>query len=751
MTQIYKVGTATVSNGSATVEGTDTGWATALVTGGLFTMDGLSVPIESVSGEDELTLALPWPGEDGTGAYAIMRENSAASSVVGLYDRLRQAMITLSLHSIHPDFVGTLAEIEALDLTPEDTEFVAARLEDGQPDEYYRWGGTDWVGPFPISKEGPAGSGEDGANAYVYVAYASASDGTGFTTTFNPALDYIAVLPTDTEIETPSAGDFAGRWKNYKGAPGNDGNDGDDGEDGQDFAPDEVVALIADRDAFDDEPKMFAVLVESDAGNDDLPTLYFKLSGASADWSGGFTFAGGGGAVDSVNGQTGDVVLDATDILTDDAGTFEGASVEDVLDDHDGRIVDLEAGAVLTTDTDASGFGFVNSAGALGDSDEKLPSESVVKAYVDANAGAGPHIRVAQYGGVAAAHAAAGTRAVDYGDVVWPDDSASGYSNLYGATKYRSASFGRYQAGLTGQPVNDPRPVVAIQKYSSADRSTDAGAWDQGFYAGIQSVSGDAYRAAISGFARAMPGATGDHVGTHMRADIREPDARGYAGWAYYQEQIVGANAAAGHAIEVNGTVTNDPGYLSSHQLIRLCMADSAAAANRFGSAITIGKSTLGGSNGFHTGIHIDRDAIVPTVGQLADGEAIRIDAHAADVHLGGIRFSKRNAGDLGAFKYALRTDEATFISDAAILLGPGQRIRWGSAGPSVTAGSNHVTILGAFLHVSNPVGTTVMQAAGTRILSTQQAAIANATAGTDVATINSILAAMRAHGLIAT
>ena len=168
MTQIYKVGTATVSNGSATVAGTDTGWVTALVTGGLFTMDGLSVPIESVDAEDELTLALPWPGEDGTGAYAIMRENSAASSVVGLYDRLRQAMITLSLHSIHPDFVGTLAEIEAWadGLTPEDTEKVAARLEEGQPDEYYRWGGTELVGPFPISKTGPAGPAGVGEGGY---------------------------------------------------------------------------------------------------------------------------------------------------------------------------------------------------------------------------------------------------------------------------------------------------------------------------------------------------------------------------------------------------------------------------------------------------------------------------------------------------------------------------------------------------------------------------------------------------------
>ena len=52
------------------------------------------------------------------------------------------------------------------------------------------------------------------------------------------------------------------------------------------------------------------------------------------------------GEVTSVNGQTDDVVLDATDILTDEGGAFDGASVEEVLDDHDGRIVDLEAGAV---------------------------------------------------------------------------------------------------------------------------------------------------------------------------------------------------------------------------------------------------------------------------------------------------------------------------------------------------------------------------------------------------------------------
>lgn len=313
MTQIYKVGTATVTNGSTAVAGTDTGWATALVAGGLFTRNGLSVPIESVTDDDTLVLALPWPGPTSTGLYAIMRENSAAASVVDLYDRLRQATITLSLHSIHPNAIGTLAERDALTLGAEDTQFVFLRLETGEPDEYYRWGGATWVGPFPVSIEGPAGPGGDtgpagegfnprgvwdigtaydggdfvsfgtrtfvsladgnvgneppsadeddanwmwvptavgptgpgGSDAFVYIAYASADDGTGFTTAFNPALDYVAILTTDTEIETPAAGDFAGLWKNYKGAqgeqgiqgePGNDGANGADGADGADGA-----------------------------------------------------------------------------------------------------------------------------------------------------------------------------------------------------------------------------------------------------------------------------------------------------------------------------------------------------------------------------------------------------------------------------------------------------------------------------------------------------------------------------------
>ena len=82
----------------------------------------------------------------------------------------------------------------------------------------------------------------NGEDAYVYIAYASDDQGTGFTTTFNPLLDYIAIKTTTTEIPTPTAADFVGLWKNYKGADGDDGQDGQDASDSFDVYIDFVDA-----------------------------------------------------------------------------------------------------------------------------------------------------------------------------------------------------------------------------------------------------------------------------------------------------------------------------------------------------------------------------------------------------------------------------------------------------------------------------------------------------------------------------
>lgn len=83
---------------------------------------------------------------------------------------------------------------------------------------------TDWV-----EFEAPSGAdGVDGQDAFVYIGYASDDLGADFTTTFDSALDYIAVKNTTTEIATPTVTDFTGLWKNYKGAQGIEGDPGQD-------------------------------------------------------------------------------------------------------------------------------------------------------------------------------------------------------------------------------------------------------------------------------------------------------------------------------------------------------------------------------------------------------------------------------------------------------------------------------------------------------------------------------------------
>lgn len=68
------------------------------------------------------------------------------------------------------------------------------------------------------------------------------------------------------------------------------GIEGPQGPQGPAYQPDAVVDAIAGRTAYDDEAAVFSVLVTSDAGNSAQPTLYLKLSAATADWSAGITW-----------------------------------------------------------------------------------------------------------------------------------------------------------------------------------------------------------------------------------------------------------------------------------------------------------------------------------------------------------------------------------------------------------------------------------------------------------------------------
>ncbi|MDR7032926.1 hypothetical protein [Mesorhizobium sp. BE184] len=171
----YTTGTVSVSNGSAVVAGTGTGWAVALVAGGMFSCGGIAVPIASVESDTSMTLAYPWPAPNGAGlAYAIARETSEAVRAAWTNDRLAQILNKLSLSAIHPDGAGTLAERNALNPVPA-TGYLWLRVEPGQPLEIYKKSASGWDGPFALSgASGSAGSpGTPGISAGLPYTFSS--------------------------------------------------------------------------------------------------------------------------------------------------------------------------------------------------------------------------------------------------------------------------------------------------------------------------------------------------------------------------------------------------------------------------------------------------------------------------------------------------------------------------------------------------------------------------------------------------
>src|ERR1700754_792912 len=146
MTSIYSTGTVSVTNGSAAVTGTGTAWAVSGITGGTLNIEaaGNAIPIDTVTDDTHLTGAVKWTGATGTYAYAIVRENSDAASVVDLFDRLARVLVTLSLVGIHPNDSGTIAKRDAIVLTTDDEGFLFLHAEQGLPFLFYRWTGTAW-------------------------------------------------------------------------------------------------------------------------------------------------------------------------------------------------------------------------------------------------------------------------------------------------------------------------------------------------------------------------------------------------------------------------------------------------------------------------------------------------------------------------------------------------------------------------------------------------------------------------------
>ena len=271
--------------------------ALGAVAGDTFSAGGYQVPIASIDGTGAATLVYAFPvALDDEADYAIARDsaeryNPAATNLLvrQYFSRVGDPGITYTVpdNADGPD--------EQIISDPQEGQKAIRYL----PLPWTTWLYTEgaWV-EQPGSPGGPGPQGEAGATWLAQDA--------------EPTTDY---PPNSLWVDTDSAGldvyELSGSPLNWvslgfglKGPQGGDSTvPGPQGPIGPAFEPDEVVPDLAGRDAYDDEAKNFAVLVESDSSNSNEPTLYFKLSAVSADWSAGFTFAGGGGSGD-VAGET---------------------------------------------------------------------------------------------------------------------------------------------------------------------------------------------------------------------------------------------------------------------------------------------------------------------------------------------------------------------------------------------------------------------------------------------------------------
>lgn len=117
MTTPYVSGTVSVTAGTAVVTGVGTGWATALIAGGMFGLDsanGNPVPIASIDSDTQLTLAKPWRGTTAaTQAYWIIRDTAYGQQTVTNATALAQIINELRSASL-ASFAGLSPEADRL-------------------------------------------------------------------------------------------------------------------------------------------------------------------------------------------------------------------------------------------------------------------------------------------------------------------------------------------------------------------------------------------------------------------------------------------------------------------------------------------------------------------------------------------------------------------------------------------------------------------------------------------------------------
>lgn len=261
------------------------------------------------------------------------------------------------------------------------------------------------------------------------------------------------------------------------------------------------------------------------------------------------------------------------------------------------------------------------------------------------------------------------------------------YQNLYGGT-YQNAIGPRYMAGRSGSPVADAEPIIWAQKYSSADRATNAGEWDNGAgYFALHKESGNAYGAGLTGYARHASVTGGQVIGVHGRAHGVLASSEVWGGWSYvFNATNIVPQSMIGHEINMVNKAP-DQGWMATPTTgqSRGLVVVTADGSNPVTEGVYIGANNAAPSGFIHTGLHIEGDGIMPSAAAIsstavANNEAIRLDgATSAAGGSTGFRFYG------GFMRTGISFTETTFENGAAILVGDNQRIVVGTGPGSTT------------------------------------------------------------------
>ena len=120
--------------------------------------------------------------------------------------------------AFHVDAQGLLSTKGTYDAEAEDFSFLATDTGD----VYFKNSGTSGDWSAPIAFQGDPGT--DGVDSFTYVAYASDASGTDFNLTPSSNLKYRAEIHSGTAIVTPILSDFSGAtWVKYIGDNGTNG------------------------------------------------------------------------------------------------------------------------------------------------------------------------------------------------------------------------------------------------------------------------------------------------------------------------------------------------------------------------------------------------------------------------------------------------------------------------------------------------------------------------------------------------